>query len=144
MSGRPIHNFQARRAANRELHLAMQQTSEIARKIARARRPEPILETVRAMCAETSVVRTANSLKQLDGTLIDIRQCTCGSLMHALEFEGSIDCPIDDHRIWWLRWHWEFDDRGQVFSSPAIWPSDRILQGRRTRNPGVSGARISA
>lgn len=149
MSGRPIQNFRAARAANRELYLAMQQTSQIDRARARARfhaqeRPAPTLEA--AAAAACNAVRPANAaaLKQLDGTLIDSRRCICPSKFYAVEFEGSLDCPIDDHRIWWLRWHWEFDDRGKVYSSPAIWPSDRISPGRRPRSPGVTGARISA
>lgn len=102
----------ARSAINREVTLALAEDP--------GRRRNTNLKLV-------VVGRKTNYLKQqLDGTLIDIRECSCPPIFVTGEFEGSLDCPIDDHRTHWFRWHWAFDDHGKIYEDEAIWPTDRI------------------
>lgn len=57
--------------------------------------------------------------KQLDEKTIDLAACTCPPNFVSGE-EGSVDCPVDDHRVRWLQRHWQFDDAGRLNDGACI------------------------
>jgi hypothetical protein len=101
--------------------------------------------------------------QQLDGTVIDPAECVCVPDFVQGEFAYLLACPIDDHKARARMALWDWDDdiaaRGtnprasnchpERAAQPRVEGTKSrklpiISKGRRPRNPGVTGARISA
>lgn len=56
------------------------------------------------------------TVTQLDGSEIAARLCTCPPFFVRWPFIGSLDCPIDRHRIVYLQatWEWGEDERDTI------------------------------
>lgn len=85
--------------------------------------------------------------QQLDGTVIDPAECCCIPDFVNGEWGWQLACPIDDHkaRAQMAQWDWDEPRQVKVVSRKAkVAACNAISQGRRPRDPGVTGARISA
>lgn len=81
--------------------------------------------------------------QQLDGTVIDPAECTCVPDFVNGEWGWQLACPIDDHKARAQMAQWDWDDCIKPRPSAVI-RKKHTSQGRRLRDPGVTGARISA
>ena len=56
-------------------------------------------------------------IEQWDGELIPAAACTCPELYTVYPWHGSMNCPIDRHRVAWFQSQWEFDDNATTIET---------------------------